>query len=200
MCYHWWTQSAIEYLDACMSDSVLSEAINCVMKLYWIESRTANSAEVVLTLTPLLFKEGIKLQTHRQAHICTFLAQRGWSQKFKMPAELILSPSACTSKDVWVSGICLQRALTGVLLCGTISWVFRLGKNLGAWVLYLSRADYSQWHGALPRGLGGKQPRPEKTRQALMPSVELWIKHFPGRPLHHMTHGIKVLCLQRRPV
>lgn len=30
-----------------------------------------------------------------------------------------------------------------------------------------------------------------------MPSVELWIKHFPGRPLHHTTHGINVLCLQR---
>lgn len=44
-----------------------------------------------------------------------FLARTGRSQKFKLPAGLILSPSAWTSEDVWVSSICLHRALTGVL-------------------------------------------------------------------------------------
>lgn len=29
------------------------------------------------------------------------------------------------------AAVCLQRALTGLLLCGAISWVLRLGKNAG---------------------------------------------------------------------
>lgn len=44
-----------------------------------------------------------------------FLARTGRSQKFKLPAGLILIPSAWTSEDVWASSICLHSALTGVL-------------------------------------------------------------------------------------
>lgn len=120
-----WTQRVIERRDAGMFDSVLLlkplEPINGLMKLYWIESRLANSTDAVSTRNPLLFPDGIKIWTTRAGAHAHLLPWTGWSQKFKTPAGLILSPSACTSKDVWVSSICLQRALTGVLLCGTIS-------------------------------------------------------------------------------
>lgn len=60
--------------------------------------------------------------THTQRHTdirtltnTNFLARTGRSQKFKLPAGLILIPSAWTSEDVWASSICLHSALTGVL-------------------------------------------------------------------------------------
>lgn len=83
-------------------------------------------------------------------------------------------------QDFWVS-VWWRWAVTGVHLCGTIKCL-GWGENLGAWVLYLSRRDYSQWQGTVPRGLRGKQPILVKSRQALMPNAGLWIKHFPGDP------------------
>lgn len=116
-----------------------SQAINCIMKLYWIESRTANSADIQII------------------NSCS-----------NNPSQPGMSKSLFTkSIDRFPLVWCYQLML-------------RLGTDFGARVLYLSWADYSQLHGGKPRGLGGKQPRPEKTRQALMPSIALWINTFLG--------------------
>lgn len=81
----------------------------------------------------------------------------------------------------WLSVPQLGHKITAVWSCVSLSAEHRgCGKNLGARVVDLSRADYSRWHGDRPRGLGGKQPRPEKPRQALMPRVILWISTFLG--------------------
>lgn len=156
-----------------------SQAINCIMKLYWIESRTANSADVVwLWKNSCSNNPSQNIYTQRNTH--TFPAQNDSSQKFKASTELILNPTACTSKDVGMSKSLFTKSIDRFPLVWCYQLMLRLGTDFGARVLYLSWADYSQLHGGKPRGLGGKQPRPEKTRQALMPSIALWINTFLG--------------------
>lgn len=151
------------------------QAINCLMKLYWIESRIANSADVVWLWTHSCSKNPCQ-QRHSDTH--TFPAQSGTSQKFKAHTQLILNPTACTSKDVWVQFVYKERWQAS---CVALSAkCVEAGEELGVRVLYLICTDYSHWYGASPRGLEGKQPRPEKTRQTLMLSVELWISTFLG--------------------
>ncbi len=66
---------------------------------------------------------------HTRTH--TFPAQRGSSQKFKAPAESILSPTACTSKDVRVSGTLFTMNTDRPRLVWCYHQVLRLEKNLG---------------------------------------------------------------------
>lgn len=106
------------------------------------------------------------------------LHRKSSSQKFKVSTELTVSLPSLYIQQVWMRVVCLQEALTGPLLCGDISWVLRLGKDSGERVLYLIPPDYSYWHGGWPRGLGGKQPRPDRTRQASCPVVNSGLALF----------------------
>lgn len=81
-------------------------------------------------------------------------------------------------------------------------WHYQLclgwGKILGAWVLYLSRADYSQWHGALPRGLRGKQPRPEKPDKPSCPVSNSGLSTFLGDPCITWLMGSRCYVCRER--
>lgn len=152
---------------------------------------TVNSVNAILTLNRLSWKKVSKYR-RRQAYFLfreVEVKSSSWLLSWFKPFSPLHPKTSGWPAFVYIE---LWQATTCVALSSA-----QAGKNIGVWVLYLSWTDYSHWHGTLPRGLWGKQPRPVKSRQAVMLTAKLWIMHFPGRPLHHMTRGIKVLCLQK---
>lgn len=87
-------------------------------------------------------------------------------------AELSGTHTADSFKNVWnrLRFVYKEHREASILLCGQISWVLKQEKDSGEGCFIWSGQITATVMEASQEDLGGKQPRPEKTRQAFMPS------------------------------